>query len=169
MSSSSVILPDVSIRKSESKMVYLERWWSRVRAADICETESLLPVLDGTPICSKICVCIYVGVFDQHTMRHSIDTYIYTQYAILLQKEFGSWMEKSQTIYQYNQWQNCFGQLLFKPPLNLNNVVGLVNNILCHNFPLRFNIVRGAWGGGGQIFCSVVQFDILSRVFCHRL
>ena len=29
-------------------------------------------------------VCVYVGVFDQHTMRHGIDTYIYTQHAISL-------------------------------------------------------------------------------------
>ena len=59
-----------------------------MRAADICETERLFPVWNETPICSEIRACVYVGVFYQHTMRHSIETYIYTQHAISLQKEF---------------------------------------------------------------------------------
>ena len=58
------------------------------RTADICETESLFPVMDETPYVLRF-ACVYVSVFDQHTMRHSIDTYIYTQRAFSLQKEFG--------------------------------------------------------------------------------
>ena len=93
ISRSNLELPDVSIVKSGSEMLCPERWWW-VRTADIYETESLFPVLDETPICSEIRV-VYVGVFDQHRMHHNIDTYIYTQHAISLQKEFGPWMEKS--------------------------------------------------------------------------
>ena len=82
-------LPGVSIVKSEC--MFGEKMVSQ-NSRDICETESLFPVLDETPICFEIRVYIYVGVFDQHTMRHSTDTstYIYTQHAISLQKEFGS-------------------------------------------------------------------------------
>ena len=53
----------------------------------------------------------------------------------------------------HNQWQNCFGQLRLNLQVtqflescldeadpaspNLNNVVGFVYNILCHNFSLQ--------------------------------
>ena len=48
-------------------------------------------------------------------MRHSIDTYIYTQQAISLKKEFGPWMEKSQTVYTLDEKQSeqiCVGNMM---------------------------------------------------------
>ena len=82
ISRSNLELPDVSILKSESEMLCLERWWW-VRTADICETESLFPVLGETPICSEIRVCICRRVWLTYNAPQHWHLYLYTKYSRL--------------------------------------------------------------------------------------
>ena len=115
ISRSNLELPDVSIVKSEPEMVCLERWWW-VRTADICETESLLPVLDETPICSEIRACICRRVWPTYNAPHHWHLYLYTTCDLIAisscnDGEFGAsvaWRSSWRTTFADRLWL-CLG------------------------------------------------------------